>query len=398
MSRHVHLDMLRGVAALAVVMGHIRGFVFVSYGELTAPGPGVEALYAASSLGHQAVVAFFALSGYLVGGQALRGILLGAWSFPDYMIARLARLWTVAIPALLLTLIVDWTGRALGGGAGYDGAWYALAASGPNQQSPADLSASTFLGNLAFLQMIAVPVYGSNGPLWSLANEFWYYVLGPLVAITVLMRRCWPQSARVGVAALIIAVLLPGPLVLLGLIWAAGALVNHVAAVRSHSFMGHPLYLAATILLVVAAVIFSRGAGSVTADLTLGVAWAALIPALALRRPSGALYTRVATGLAEISYTLYATHFPLLAFAWFVFMAPRKAVPGLSSMLTAGGLLVVLLLAAVVLWWCFERNTARVREVAHHWLCGRAVSLARNCPPSSAPGRTCEECSRALRR
>ena len=41
------------------------------------------------------------------------------------------------------------------------------------------LTAPVFLGNAAFLQRILVPELGTNGPLWSLANEFWYYLLFP---------------------------------------------------------------------------------------------------------------------------------------------------------------------------------------------------------------------------
>jgi peptidoglycan/LPS O-acetylase OafA/YrhL len=39
------------------------------------------------------------------------------------------------------------------------------------------LGFSTFVGNLLQLQTIVVSSLGSNGPLWSLANEWWYYVL-----------------------------------------------------------------------------------------------------------------------------------------------------------------------------------------------------------------------------
>jgi len=66
--------------------------------------------------------------------------------------------------------------------------------------------------NVFFLQTITVPVYGSNSPLWSLANEFWYYLLFPLLllapqrgwlkggllfAVALAIRRfCPPKSSR----------------------------------------------------------------------------------------------------------------------------------------------------------------------------------------------------------
>src|SRR5208282_6759170 len=42
-----------------------------------------------------------------------------------------------------------------------------------------------FLGNLAFLQTIAVPSYGSNVAMWSLANEAWYYLIFPCIWMAV---------------------------------------------------------------------------------------------------------------------------------------------------------------------------------------------------------------------
>ena len=39
----------------------------------------------------------------------------------------------------------------------------------------------TLLGNLAFLQDFFARPYGSNGPLWSLSYEFWFYLVFPLL-------------------------------------------------------------------------------------------------------------------------------------------------------------------------------------------------------------------------
>jgi peptidoglycan/LPS O-acetylase OafA/YrhL len=44
------------------------------------------------------------------------------------------------------------------------------------------LGPEVLLGNLVFLQAILVPTWGSNGPLWSLAFEFWFYIWFPTLA------------------------------------------------------------------------------------------------------------------------------------------------------------------------------------------------------------------------
>lgn len=43
-----------------------------------------------------------------------------------------------------------------------------------------------------FLQTRFTPVFGSNGPLWSLFNEFWYYVLFPALGLSTSVYS--PQS------------------------------------------------------------------------------------------------------------------------------------------------------------------------------------------------------------
>ncbi len=53
------------------------------------------------------------------------------------------------------------------------------------------------LCNAAFLQTAACPQFAANGALWSLFNEFWYYMLFPPLALALLpgcLRRagsCW---------------------------------------------------------------------------------------------------------------------------------------------------------------------------------------------------------------
>ena len=67
---------------------------------------------------------------------------------------------------------------------------------GAPERPPLHLDAATFWGNLVFLQTILVPTYGTNALLWSLANEFWYYMLFPLLAVLIHgwysgIRRRW---------------------------------------------------------------------------------------------------------------------------------------------------------------------------------------------------------------
>ena len=124
-SQLVHLDLLRGLAALLVTAGHLRSYIFQSQLHLAQAdvqiGLPVKAFYFATGLGHQAVMIFFALSGFLVGGKALDDILKQNFSWSRYLLRQLTRLWIVISPTLLLTLLLDRIGLGLTLGAGYDG-------------------------------------------------------------------------------------------------------------------------------------------------------------------------------------------------------------------------------------------------------------------------------------
>lgn len=224
--RLTNLDLLRGLAALLVCAGHLRAFLMVDFGLITSPTILDHMFYFTTGLGHQAVMVFFVLSGYLVGGSVLTAYQSGRWSWMNYTLRRMSRLWIVLLPALVLTLALDSLGRHWFP-LGYEGRFQALYNSGPTLAAPADLRAITFLGNVFFLQTSEVHRLGTNGPLWSLANEFWYYALFPLLC------GVWFLHLWIGrfLFTLLIATLLwwlPA-----GITWGGGNLV-----IRSGSILG----------------------------------------------------------------------------------------------------------------------------------------------------------------
>ena len=393
--RLVHLDCLRGLAALLVCLEHLRAFLFVPFAQLKSPNLPERAFYFVTGLGHQAVMIFFVLSGFLVGGSVISARQTGRWSWTGYALRRLSRLWMVLIPALLLTLFWDQLGRHQFA-AGYHGDFRALYNSGPAPGDPADLHPSTFLGNAFFLQTISVNCFGTNGPLWSLANEFWYYLLFPLVLgmffksdfrFQVSGLRSPVSGLRNGLCciacfalALIVMVLLPGAILWGGLVWLLGAGVFAlIQNGRARSWAAHPLWIPGSGLLALGLLAASRmGRLGGANDLLLGLGFAGLVAGLAVRselsgfksplsglRPqvSGfALYARLSAGLSEFSYTLYLVHFPLLAFFFFVVFQGRQVAPGLGSAVGFAGILTAVVIYASAIWWLFERNTDRIRK------------------------------------
>lgn len=107
---NVPLDVLRAIAALAVVLQHVRTLVMMDFDDV-AHNPMQSVLYGVSALGHQAVVLFFVLSGFWVGGSLIRSVQRNTFRWSGYMVNRITRLGIVLMPALVLTMVLDLIGR-----------------------------------------------------------------------------------------------------------------------------------------------------------------------------------------------------------------------------------------------------------------------------------------------
>jgi peptidoglycan/LPS O-acetylase OafA/YrhL len=143
----LYLDLLRTLAALTVVLDHL-GLVFP------------QASLPVGRWGHQAVLVFFVLSGYVISRSASRERNAGS-----FIVARLARLWPVLVPALVLTVACDAVGLSRG-----DPAAYGLV--------PHDYPVVRIGATLAFLAESWVSIQPfSNLAVWSLCAEFWYYAV-----------------------------------------------------------------------------------------------------------------------------------------------------------------------------------------------------------------------------
>ncbi len=104
----VYLDAVRLFAALVVVLTHL------AYSRFSG-----GLLIELRTYGNDAVMVFFVLSGYVIAyTAATRDHELGT-----YTVNRLARLYSVALPAVLLTWLLDQMGQGFDSVL-YDGFWY----------------------------------------------------------------------------------------------------------------------------------------------------------------------------------------------------------------------------------------------------------------------------------
>jgi len=367
------LDLVRGVSALLVMLSHLRAFLFLDFVDLKGTGAITKLFYFSTGLGHQAVMVFFVLSGYFVGGSVLSGLIKKRFTWHGYAIARLTRLWMVLIPALLLTLGLDLLGSHWNPGA-YAGDLHREFMSGPTFDHPASWSATAFFGNVFFLQTITVPVFGSNGPLWSLANEFWYYLLFPLggcgLQAIVTNRRSF--GVLLVSCAVFLALWLPRGLVTGGVIWLFGAGVWWVLK-QARSGKPTGIHGARQWGLVIGGALFLGALGAsktghwLGCEYAIGVAFAFWMLFLTDRFQTTGWWSQLVTGLSEISYTLYVIHFPLLFFVAAVFLKGRQFHPDAAGCSLFAGLAAFIFIVSTGMWWLFERNT----EAARRWIIKR---------------------------
>jgi peptidoglycan/LPS O-acetylase OafA/YrhL len=215
-----------------------------------------------------------------------------------------------------------------------------------------------------FLQTILAPTFGTNGPLWSLANEFWYYVLFPLLFLALASGD--PPLRRVGYAAVagVLCWLLPRGLVIGGAIWLFGyAAAEASARIRLASGLVRRGAIAVTGLVFAGVMAWVRaGGGAGYGDFMVGGAFAILLIGLTQVEIHHGLVRRLASGLAEMSYTLYLVHFPAAAFAVAVVLHGRRFALSVSGCAVYIGFVAGVLCYAWLVHLVFERNTAAVQK------------------------------------
>ncbi len=368
--RFVWLDLARGLCAIAVCAGHLRSAILVDHSSLSSSSLMQKAFYLATGFGHQAVMVFFVLSGLFVGGAVLRS--RDNFDWKKYSIARLSRLWVVLIPALLITALIDfWIAnhapQVLSGS--YRAVWN----SGPSPQEPYSSSAATFVLNLLFLQTIAAPVFGTNGPLWSLANEFWYYTLLPLCVLTVSGRPggrtlSWPARSAMGLLSVVIFLALPAEIRGGYFVWLLGLIVYYftdkldLTTTRVVTGIG--------VVLFGAALMYSKASSLqaillIPSDFAVASAFCLLCIGLAnLSNQSTVpqLLAKLAHASSEFSYSLYLLHFPVVILIATLFYGTDKLAPDANGLLQFFMWLGLLLLICAMFWWLFERRTNAVRR------------------------------------
>ena len=308
---------------------------------------------------------FFVLSGFFISSSVMKDFQTRRWSWERYLANRGIRLYVVLVPALLLTLFWDQMGVWLpGGSAIYSGQAQPFLV--PDVAPRSGLL--VLVGNALFLQNIWFPTLGTNGPLWSLSNEFWYYLLFPLLYL-VGVRASTALSRCVSLVLIAIIAVAGWRVLPLFPVWLLGPAV---ARMPSWQVLYRPgirrLALAGTGLALVGGFVLARMEclhSTILADYVLGLLFAAFMYVIlheAAGTPDG-LYAFVAGRLAGMSYTLYLVHLPVMVFLFALFGLTERWLPDSYHLSLAAGLCTLVFLYAFLLSRLTEARTDWIRQV-----------------------------------
>lgn len=366
----VLLDLMRAIAALLVCLEHWRNLLYVDYHQIASHRALFAVPYVIVSAGHPAVIIFFVLSGYLISGSIFRFFERDQWAWSTYLTHRLVRLWIVLLPALVLGSALDFSGLHLRLAP-------ALYAGQTGTHMLGDVAQAlhplTFVGNLFFVQGILVTTLGSNGPLWSLANEFWYYILFPCAFLA--LRRGTPLLLRIVNAGVFIgcAFFAGKNIMVLFPVWLLGTLLAAIRPAR----VGLGWRAAAAVLYVPVFFFLAKGSpiSAVLSDYVLGVITFFFIWLLlgAQSEAPAKLWVRASRVMARFSYTLYLVHVPFLVLLTALIAGERRWQPDARHVLFGLAALLLAIGYAYGVASLTEFRTDTVRGWVEKRLLGKAV-------------------------
>jgi peptidoglycan/LPS O-acetylase OafA/YrhL len=348
------LSALRGFAALQVASGHLRSELFPGLRSLSHPPLAYQGLAFFTGFAHQAVILLFLISGWLVGGSLLDKF-AQPYALKHYLIDRATRLWTVLIPCFFLMLSIGIVSGKLSPGS-------------IDLDSAQHYAGRAFAGNLLGLQHIAVPDFGGNYSLWTLAHQSWYYLLFPLLLACAAPGHAAGRTGA-GLAALALVIWLPGAIVMYGAVWLLGTLFSRIrirCSPRLRLLAG-----AAAIGTGVYYRLFGLKDDIVPASLVQDLVFAlAVLVWLACMRldagPARRPWRRIIDVLAAFSFTLYVLHVPLIGILRQIGIERLSPAAALDYVIYAGAFAAIL--ATSYLWsLAFEARTPAIRRLVKSW-------------------------------
>jgi peptidoglycan/LPS O-acetylase OafA/YrhL len=295
------LNFSRAMAALLVLLFHIRSALVVPFDSLEVHNWLARAVFVVTAFGHDAVIIFFVLSGYLVGGAVLKMDVRSRHDLWEYWIDRSVRIGPVLIAATAFSIVLQHMAPLF---------------------ACAD-SHATILGNALGFQNFLVKPLCNNLPLWSISNEVVYYFAFPvMIAAFSRVYTVWLAASLLGVMLICISSLSLAPLDDTNIVfdfpfWLIGTVIWLMPG-------NFPRRRWVALSMLAAALLFGRldfgKDHSWFRDLFLAAAFALLLvtfrnqplPRFGIGAAVARAIARSSRWFAELSFSLYVIHYPLI--------------------------------------------------------------------------------------
>jgi peptidoglycan/LPS O-acetylase OafA/YrhL len=213
----------------------------------------------------------------------------------------------------------------------------------------ANYELKTFLGNILFLYKDYVPIFGTNGPTWSLKFEWWFYMLYPIFLI-LSRKHIYYSTALIFI--LFVASFYPSfwPSQLLQEIfgsmvcWWLGVLLAEVSAKRLPIKM--PAFAMMSFLVVIL-LLFLKNKGATLQDLQTAFLFTFILGILLWLNEKGVnlKFLEKLKPFGDFSYTLYIIHFPILTLLSGVVMKRLNNTLPIHFYFVFGGIAICLFIA-----------------------------------------------------
>ncbi len=346
-NRYPWLDLIRFLAAFLVFSGHLRASIMVEYQLLpSAQKNGWSfGFYLINHLGHEAVLVFFVLSGYLVGGKIINQMARGYFDGTYFVVDRVTRIF----PPLLVAIILAICTKAY---LGFSIDWYSA------------------VGSIFAVQGVFVePFYG---PLWSLSYETWFYFIIASLAWLLTSRNFHSKTKALIFLSVGLALFTKLRFTCMA-VWLLGALA------RGINFYKNTIRLSLLSILMMFPILRLQISSNSTYisitqrqlmlnrdifELLFGLFFSLFIAQLTRFTPSHSLTIKIereAGKLSNFSYTLFLVHAPLI---WLLSLVRIEKFENLSALSVSVYLcsMIAIMLFSYLIYYFTERRTVEIKS------------------------------------
>jgi peptidoglycan/LPS O-acetylase OafA/YrhL len=373
------LNFLRWFSAFLVISGHLRSIMFTKWQNVQNKSFLTEVLYLLTRFGHEAVVVFFVISGWLVGSATYRHIQQGTFNFGDYFIARFFRIYMVLIPALVVGAGLDYLGFHYFNAEDFynTGNTYSSAF---NYSISERLNSKYFFANILMLQNHQwFSTFGSNSPLWSLAYEWFYYLLFPIIMLgmksKVMVQKVFFAGISIGLFGF-----MPVDMRLYFFIWLIGVSIPFM---RLPFLKNTPLWVLVGIVcasLLISEIVIMQNHVFAT-DWIIALFLAIFLSKIAhMDRPVSDFVQRINRHLAGFSYSVYVLHMPIIVFFTNLISVTNfkllQLQPSLKGVSFFFGILILNLVICYIFSIFTEQKTDKVKRAVISYF--KNISISNN--------------------